>query len=117
MVVTYIHDRLFDPALTVTAIKKQFRLNDHNFSGYFAWYMGNGVKQYIDGHRLEMAKRLLCLDTLKVSEVAHAVGYRSHSAFSKAFRRSGGCTPSDFRERFRKTERDLSSNDGGRGVR
>jgi AraC family transcriptional regulator of adaptative response / methylphosphotriester-DNA alkyltransferase methyltransferase len=47
--------------------------------------------------RMERAAEMLAAGTLTVREVAHRVGYRQPAQFAKAFRRSRGIAPSDFK--------------------
>ena len=47
--------------------------------------------------RMDRAAEMLAGQTLTVREVAHRVGYRQPAQFAKAFRRSRGVAPSDFR--------------------
>ena len=52
--------------------------------------------------RCAKAKTLLAETGLTVSQVGEAVGFVSSSHFSHIFRKTEGCTPSEYR-RFRKT--------------
>ena len=47
--------------------------------------------------RLEMATELLAEDKRSVGEIACKLGYASAASFARAFRRSRGVSPSDFR--------------------
>jgi len=99
--VTHLHLHLFEEGLTVTEIKQKCRICDNNISGRFSYYLGRSIKSYIDYHRIEMAKRLLRYDGVKVVHVALAVGYTSHGAFTRAFNRHVGCTPREFQEKVK----------------
>ena len=48
---------------------------------------------------MHLAQDLLTTSTLTVSEVAHRVGYQSEEAFSRAFKRERGASPSRWRTR------------------
>lgn len=97
-VVEYTHRNLLDPVLTVGKIGDVLGFHNDGFSTLFAYHVGAGLKEYILRHRIALAKRLLPYDQVKVYEVAHAVGYRNHNAFSMAFKAAEGCSPSQFRE-------------------
>ncbi len=100
----YVHLHLFDIGLTVTEVKREAGAYEYNLTCRFAWHTGHlSIKAYIDTHRLEMGKRLLRYDELRIGEITLAVGYNSHSAFSMAFRRHEGCTPSEYRKMLRKS--------------
>jgi len=98
-VVHYIHCHLFNEMLTVGELKRQCGIGDNNISGRFRYYVGMGIKQYIDDHRIRLAKRLLRRNQATILAIALTVGYPSHSALTKSFKRHVGCTPSVFRER------------------
>ncbi len=47
--------------------------------------------------RIEAARQLLAIDGLKVADIAERLGYSDLTAFERAFRRSEGVTPAQFR--------------------
>ena len=53
-----------------------------------------------DGVLREVAEALLSNPTLKVEAVALSMGFADAAAFSKAFKRWAGCSPTDYRTRF-----------------
>lgn len=61
---------------------------------------GVSFSEYIGRLRVEEAKRLLRRTRLSATEIAHRVGVRDQSHFSKLFKRHEGMTPSAFRARF-----------------
>ena len=60
---------------------------------------GSTTRQFITSHRLEEARTLLERPSLKVSDVAGQVGFRSASYFARAFVRAFGVYPSEFARR------------------
>lgn len=58
--------------------------------------MGTTPAALIRERRLERAEHLLGQDPDTILQVAQSVGFRSASAFSKAFRRHTGATPSEY---------------------
>jgi AraC-like DNA-binding protein len=63
----------------------------------FAHFVGLPPMQYLTRWRIQRAARRLAEDREKVSAVAHAVGYASEAAFSRAFKRVTGVAPADWR--------------------
>ena len=97
-VACYVHAHLFRDTVTVEEIKKQCGIGNNNISGRFRHYVGMGIKEYIDTHRIALAKRMLRQRHPSILSVALEVGYPSHSAFTKGFRQHVGCAPSVYRE-------------------
>jgi AraC-like DNA-binding protein len=53
--------------------------------------------RYLTQWRLQLAARMLSDGAAKVASVALDVGYESEAAFSRAFKRSAGMSPSAWR--------------------
>lgn len=66
------------------------------FAERFARKVGMPPMQYVLEWRMAIAKDLLRREHTPLAEVAERVGYQSASAFSTAFTRLTGCSPSDF---------------------
>ncbi|MCW9708192.1 helix-turn-helix domain-containing protein [Fodinibius salsisoli] len=98
-VVNCIHSHQFDAGMTVRKLKQKCIINEGNFSAIFKYYVGLSPKQYIIKHRIAAACRLLkrVPTEYPILHVALAVGFSSHSAFSRTFKRRKGVTPSEFR--------------------
>lgn len=99
-VAAYIHANLFDEDLMVARVKQACGIGDNNISGRFRYYVGQGIKEYIDSHRIKLARRLLQREHVPILVIALEIGYPSHSAFTMGFKKHVGCTPTRFRERI-----------------
>ena len=73
--------------LSLTALKRGFK----------AVY-GMPLDTYMRAFRLHTAQELLRQTDLEVAEIAHRVGYESHSRFAAVFRSHTGQTPSRYRK-------------------
>ncbi|TGL67528.1 AraC family transcriptional regulator [Leptospira jelokensis] len=88
------------------------------FTGYSDWHFhrvfksiqGENLKQYIRRLRLEKAAYELKITEYPVIEIALEAGYLSQEAFTKAFKRVIGFTPSDFRKRYQNHKKKTKSN-------
>lgn len=56
------------------------------------------ITEYTQRKRMNMAETLLLNSSLKIQEVAEAVGYSSHSKFSACFKKYKGIYPKDIKK-------------------
>ena len=94
----YIESHFAEP-LTLDAVAKVSGLSRFHLSRTFAAIVGQPVLAYARGRRLSEAARLLASGAPDILQVALAVGYGSHEAFTRAFRDQFGLTPEDARAR------------------
>jgi AraC-like DNA-binding protein len=88
-----------DPARnwSVAGLASVAGLSRSRFAQLFLAAVGEAPLRYVHRWRLAMASDLLRRSTLPVGEVAHAVGYESEAAFSRAYKTMFGTTPRDGR--------------------
>ena len=67
------------------------------FAERFSQVMGLGPMSYLADWRLQKALALLDSSHVSVQQVAHAAGYQSPAAFSRAFSSKFGVAPSAYR--------------------
>lgn len=72
------------------------------FSRFFKLHTGRTLSDYIIDIRLAAAQRLLADTTDSIANISFDCGYNNLSNFNRIFRRKMGCSPSEFRENFRK---------------
>ncbi len=101
LLLDYLEENLFDPALNVAQLMLICKVRDHSLSLAFCAALGQGPRAYIEEHRLQTAVRLLTKTDLKIWQVAELLGYSSLSTFSRAFSRWAGSRPGAFRHRQR----------------
>jgi transcriptional regulator GlxA family with amidase domain len=63
----------------------------------FQEHIGTGPQRHVTNRRLNRASELLAHTALPVVEIALRVGYGDQAAFTRAFRKQAGATPSKFR--------------------
>lgn len=78
---------------SIMELAQQVGLNDYKLKQGFRQVLGTTPFGYLREQRLELARQLLSDTEMSVEEVAIAVGYRSHSSFTAAFRRHFGTKP------------------------
>jgi len=79
------------------ALADQFHMSPSHLSRTFKHLLGETISDYIVRLRIGKAKLLLANPNLKLAVVAEGVGYQDEKYFSKAFKRSEGITPKEFR--------------------
>ncbi|MBI5335591.1 MAG: AraC family transcriptional regulator [Burkholderiales bacterium] len=68
------------------------------FAERFTLALGRPPLAYLTQHRMRLAARQLAGSLQPISRIADSVGYASETAFSQAFKREYGCSPSIWRE-------------------
>jgi AraC-like DNA-binding protein len=86
-----------DP-VTPTSLAAAANISSSRFARLMKRFFGLTPSQYIAKHRIAVASILLVETDLSVSEIALASGYYDHSAFTRAFRKLAGISPTQFRE-------------------
>ncbi|MCH4148712.1 MAG: AraC family transcriptional regulator [Prevotella sp.] len=72
------------------------------FSRFFKLHSGRTLSDYIIDIRLGNATRMLIDTTESIAEISFSCGYNNLSNFNRIFKRKKGCSPSEFRENYRK---------------
>ncbi len=73
------------------------------FSRFFKLHTGRNLTDYIIDTRLGSASRMLVDTSQSVSEICFKCGFNNLSNFNRIFKKKKGCSPTEFRENFRKT--------------
>ena len=72
------------------------------FSRFFKLHTGRTLSEYIIDIRMGFATRLLLDTNDTIAEVGFNCGYNNLSNFNRIFKRKKGCSPSEFRENYKK---------------
>ncbi|MGW6569590.1 GlxA family transcriptional regulator [Streptomyces sp. NPDC054975] len=86
--------------LSVEALAERARLSPRHFARAFRAETGTTPGRYVDRVRLEHARRLLEETADGVQEVARAAGYGTPEAMRRAFVKTLGTAPAEYRRRF-----------------
>ena len=95
--IEYVEEHLHEN-LDMATVATSVGLSYSHFSRLFKNKVGEGFGRYVLSRRMRRAKRMLDEPSMRVSEVAYAVGYRNHKHFTRAFREYFGYTPIEYRE-------------------
>jgi len=91
-----IHDRVNMP-WTVESLAETAGMSRSAFAARFKKLLGQTPLEYLTEWRMQKAMPLLQQRDKKLVDVARSVGYESDAAFSKAFKRIVGASPSGYR--------------------
>jgi transcriptional regulator GlxA family with amidase domain len=92
--------------LSVPTLASQASLSQRQFARAFAAEVGMPPGRYVDRIRLEAARRRLEDTPDGVEQTAVSCGYGTPEAMRRAFIRTLGVSPGEYRRRFRPTARD-----------
>ena len=91
-----LHARPHEP-WTLASLAAGAGLSRSALAERFQQLVGQPPMQYLARWRMQCAARLLADGEAKVAAVAHAVGYESEAAFSRAFKKLVGVSPASWR--------------------
>jgi len=97
--VAFVHNHL-EEDLGVERLADEARLSPRHFARLFRESLGMPPGEFVERARLGEAVARLTGTEVPIDIVATGIGYRSADAFSRAFRRKFGITPSEYRDRF-----------------
>ena len=100
-------DNNFKAPISVKSLADNYFVSSRTLQRRFMNAQGITIIQYLQKLRLHNACQLIELTQKGISETAYEVGYQDVSAFRKIFMREYGLTPTQFRERFGNTSRNL----------
>ena len=97
----YINENYMDE-LKLKTLADIANMSESAFSRFFKLHTGRTLSDYIIDIRLGYATRQL-LDTNKtIAEISFNCGYNNLSNFNRIFKRKKGCSPSEFRDSYKK---------------
>lgn len=95
--IDYMEEHLLKP-LTIEEISRQANLSAFHFQRTFLILTDITVGDYIRRRRLTLAAQELISTGIKIIDLACKYGYETPEAFTKAFRKQHGVTPSEARK-------------------
>jgi two-component system response regulator YesN len=97
--VAYLKEHYSDETLSLAKICKHVHMSTSYFSSVFKSRTGKTFVEYLTAERMEKAKELLKLSSLKTYEIAARVGYQDPHYFSMLFKKIIGDTPTEYRQK------------------
>ena len=93
----YIEHHYANPELSLNEVAAQANLSASHFSAVFSQETHQTFKEYLTRVRINKAKELLRMTTLRSADIAYQVGYNDPHYFSSVFKRNTGLSPIEFR--------------------
>ncbi|WP_409346196.1 helix-turn-helix domain-containing protein [Paenibacillus sp. MBLB4367] len=97
-IIRYMENNYADYNLGLAAVANAFSINPTYLSNFFKEQTGQNFMSYMNGIRLEAAKRYLIHETLTLQEIAQRVGYSNSGVLIRNFKKVEGMTPGEYRE-------------------
>ncbi|MBP3962838.1 helix-turn-helix domain-containing protein [Paenibacillus lignilyticus] len=86
------------PEANLTMIADRFNMNANYVSQYFKKQLGVTFTDYINGLRIDKAKKLLVGSAITVNDIGKQVGFNNANAFIRMFKKLEAVTPNEYRK-------------------
>lgn len=96
LAVEYMRDN-YDTGCSILAVCRGLSVSRSYLYSLFKKFAGSSPQKFLTEIRMEEAEHLLKDTDRSIQNIADSIGYGDSFTFSKAFRKSRGCSPTDFR--------------------
>ncbi|PYI53352.1 helix-turn-helix domain-containing protein [Paenibacillus flagellatus] len=86
--------------ITLTDMAERANFSVSHFSALFKKHTGTSLINYVNGLKIEEAKKLLLSTSYSVSEITEIVGFSTTPYFSRVFKTTVGLSPLEYRKRM-----------------
>jgi two-component system response regulator YesN len=97
--IDFINNNYLDDTLSLNKVACAANVSANHFSALFSQEMNQTFIEYLTEIRMKKAKELLRCTDKRSGEIALEIGYKDSHYFSFLFKKTQGCTPSDYRNR------------------
>ena len=88
-----------DKPFTIDDLAVETGINRNKLKRNFKNIFGKPIFTYLTDLRMEKAKKMLVENSMNISEIAYAVGYKNPQHFTNAFKKRFNYLPSDLRKK------------------
>ena len=99
--VDYLNSNYASHSVNIGEAAKRSFMSEVYFRKLFKKEMGQSPKAYVISRRMQKAVNLINTGYYTLLEISDACGYNDYKFFSVEFKRSVGCSPSDYVYRFK----------------
>ncbi len=86
---------------SLAGLAKQYNLSVSSLSHRFRAATGVSVMEYLQSCRMANAKQILAETDYSIGFIVESCGFSDSSNFSRAFKALNGCSPTEFRKKFK----------------
>ena len=91
-----LDEHLSDSTFTVAVFSKAVHMSRMQLHRKLKALTGLSTSEFVRSQRLKLATQILRQSDINISEVGYSVGFNDHAYFTKCFRETYNCTPSEF---------------------
>ena len=95
--VFYINSHL-NNRIGISELAKMCAMSESTFRRYFKSVIGCSPKEYINSMIIKKAKQMLTASDAPISEICSALGFYDNAYFTKAFKKTTGYTPAEYKK-------------------
>lgn len=94
-------DENYRHGVTLHSMAEQLKMSTSQLSKLFSNYLGENFSDYVNGLKEQKAKELLKATDQRIYEIADYLGFSDAYYFSSWFKRTVGCSPTEYRDSSR----------------
>ena len=88
----------YNENVTLESVANHVFMNPFYFSAFFKKHTNQNFKEYLNGLRLENARKLLITSNLRPTEIAEKTGFKNIRSMNRLFKEVYGKMPSEYRK-------------------
>lgn len=101
-ILEYLDEHYVDSGLSMSNVAEKFGMSEYSFRTFFKKHVGKGFVDYVNGRRIERAKKMLIESDDPAYVISAKVGFNGENTFFKVFKSYVGLSPSAYREEQRR---------------